>query len=101
MTADTGSSRELREAVATPGALLAVLLRDRGMTQAALAEALRRPPQMVSEIVTGKKRVTATTAVQLDRVFGFPARIWLGLQAHADLRAALDPTSPTREGDPT
>lgn len=77
----------------TPGDLLAVLLRDRGMTQAALAAATGRPPQMVSEIITGKKRVTATTAVQFQRVFGLPALVWLGLQAHVDLGCAVSTTS--------
>lgn len=94
---------EVREQIAralTPGDVLAVLLRDRGMTQAALATALGRPPQMVSEIVTGRKRVTAATAVQFQRVFGLPALVWLGLQAHADVRRALGATgNNTQEED--
>ena len=71
----------------TPGDLLAALLRDRGMSQAGLAAMLGRPAQMISEVVTGKKRVTAATAVQLQGVFGLPALVWLGLQAHTDLAA--------------
>lgn len=73
----------------TPGDLLVVLLRDRGTTQAGLAALIGRPAQMVSEIATGKKRVTATTALQLERVFGLSARVWLSLQDEADLQEAV------------
>jgi len=69
----------------TPGDLLATLLRDRGMTQAELAALIGRPAQMISEIVTSKKRVTSSTALQLERVFSLSARIWLSIQDEADL----------------
>lgn len=69
----------------TPGALLAILLRDRGWSQATLAEAIGRPAQAISEIVTGKKRVTAATARQLETALGLSARVWMMLQAETDL----------------
>ena len=69
----------------TPGDLLAILMTYHGMTRAGLASLIGRPAQMLSEIVNGKKRVTAETAMQLEDVFGMSARIWLSLQAEMDL----------------
>lgn len=72
----------------TPGELLAILLRHRSLTQSELASRIGRPVQMLSEIMNGKKRVTARTAIQLEGVFGLSARAWLGLQQELDLAAA-------------
>lgn len=69
----------------TPGGLLVILLKDRSLTQAGLAGLIGRPPQMVSEIVHGKKRVTAATALQFERIFGLSARVWLSVQHETDL----------------
>lgn len=73
----------------TPGELLAILLKHHETTQWELAERIGRPTQALSEIMNGKKRVTAATAVQLESVFGLSARTWLGLQQEMDL-AAVD-----------
>ena len=72
----------------TPGDLLVILTKHRGLTQAELAVLIGRPAQMLSEITHGKKRVTAETAIQLEDVFGLPANIWLSLQADADLKSS-------------
>jgi len=40
-----------------------------------------RPAQAINEIVRGTKEITAETAIQLERVLGVPAHIWLGLEA--------------------
>ena len=68
-----------------PGELLGEEIDVRGMTQKALAEAMMRPPQVVNEIVRGKKAITADTAVQLEDVLGISAQLWLGLQTQYDL----------------
>lgn len=71
-----------------PGELLAEELESRGMTQRALAGAMGRPPQVINEIVRGKKAITAETAIQLEEVLGTSARLWLGLQATYELTRA-------------
>jgi HTH-type transcriptional regulator/antitoxin HigA len=71
-----------------PGKLLAEELEVRDMTQKQLAEAIGRPPQAISEIIRGKKAITAETALQLERAFGTPAYLWLRLQADYDLGMA-------------
>lgn len=71
-----------------PGKLLAEELAARTLTQKALAAAMARPPRLVNEIVRGKKAITAETALQLERVLGTPAHIWLGLQCEYELARA-------------
>ena len=70
------------------GKLLAEELEVRDMTQKQLAEAMGRPAQAISEIVQGKKAITAETALPLERAFGTPAYLWLRLQAYYDLGMA-------------
>ena len=74
--------------VSPPGDTLSEELVARAMTQKELAQAMGRPQKLVNEIVRGKKRITAETALQLQRVLGIDARIWLGLQTEYDLHLA-------------
>ena len=46
------------------------------------------PPGRISEIVNGKRGITADTALRLARFFGVSPELWLGLQAEYDLRIA-------------
>ncbi len=72
-----------------PGETLADELEARGMTQVELAKAMGRPAQAISEIIRGKKRITADTALQFERVLGIPAYIWVGLQGRYELTLAM------------
>lgn len=60
----------------------------RGLSQNALARALRVPPRRINEIVLEKRGITADTALRLARYFGTSAEMWAGLQADFDLRLA-------------
>ena len=44
------------------------------------------PPNRISEIVNGKRAITADTALRLQRYFGIEANFWLNLQNEYDLR---------------
>jgi len=44
------------------------------------------PPNRISEIVNGKRGITADTALRLERYFGVEAQFWLSLQSEYDLR---------------
>lgn len=66
--------------VLPPGATLAETLEAVGMTQAELARRADRPVKTINEIVQGKSELTADTAIQLERVLGVPASLWLGLE---------------------
>jgi addiction module HigA family antidote len=48
------------------------------------------PPRRINEIVLGKRRVTAETALRLARYFDTTPQFWLGLQADYDLDVAAD-----------
>ncbi|MBL4755986.1 MAG: HigA family addiction module antidote protein [Flavobacteriales bacterium] len=43
------------------------------------------PQTRVSEIVKGRRRITADTALRLSRYFGNSAKFWLGLQDDYDI----------------
>ncbi len=53
-----------------------------------LSRDLDVPPNRISEIVNGKRGVTADTALRLERYFGVEAQFWLNLQSEYNLRIA-------------
>lgn len=71
-----------------PGFTLVEELRARGMTQRELAARIGRPPQAISEIIHGKKAITAETALDLEAALGVPAYLWLRLEARYRLALA-------------
>jgi len=56
-----------------------------GMTQVELARRMGIPLQRVNTVVTGKRAITAETAVLLARVLGTSAAFWMNLQVAVDL----------------
>ena len=74
-----------------PGEILnEEFLKPMNLSQNALARALGVPPRRVNEIVQGKRRVTADTALRLARFFGMSAEFWLGLQMDYELDVESD-----------
>ena len=59
-----------------------------GLSINALARDIDVPPNRISEVVGGKRSVTADTALRLGEYFGGSPESWLGLQADYDLRLA-------------
>ncbi len=51
-----------------------------------LSRDLAVPPNRISEIVNGKRAITADTALRLERYFQVEAQFWLNLQSEYDLR---------------
>lgn len=68
--------------------LLAEFMEPHGVSQNRLARDLDVPVGRVSEIVHGKRAITADTALRLAKYFGTSAEFWLTLQADYDLRRA-------------
>lgn len=60
------------------------------ITQHKLAVAVGVPPRRINEIVHGKRRITADTALRLGRYFGMSAQFWINLQARYDLEVEKD-----------
>ena len=65
--------------------LLEDLMKPAGLSQNALARALKVPPRRINEIVHGKRAVSADTDLRLARYFGLHEGFFLGLQAQYDL----------------
>lgn len=68
--------------------LLKEFLEPLRLSQNRAAREMSVPPRRLNEIVHGKRRITADTALRLARYFGTSERFWLGLQADYDLEEA-------------
>jgi addiction module HigA family antidote len=80
-----------RMAPVHPGEILQTLFPDPlELSQNAIARELKVPPRRIDEIVNGKRRITADTALRLARYFRVTPRYWMGLQADYDLDLAQD-----------
>lgn len=74
-----------------PGEILKLdFLEPLGMSQNMLADALGVNPRRISEIVNGKRSVTADTALRLARFWDMTPAFWLNVQARYDLDVAED-----------
>jgi len=60
-----------------------------GLSSRALAASLQVPVNRISEIVRGRRDVSADTAVRLARYFGTTHEFWLNLQTGHDLSKVL------------
>ena len=60
------------------------------LSQNQLALSMGVSPRRINEIVLGKRRVTANTALRLARYFGMSPQFWLGLQMDHDLDVTED-----------
>nr|NQU94320.1 HigA family addiction module antidote protein [Bacteroidota bacterium] len=54
-----------------------------------LAKDLKIPQTRISEILKGKRRITADTALRLCNYFGNSAKFWLGLQDDYDIEEGI------------
>jgi antitoxin HigA-1 len=73
----------------TPGEILREeFMEPLGLSINRLARDLDVPPARISEIVAGKRAITADTALRLERFFGVSAQFWLNLQSRHDLNMA-------------
>ena len=71
-----------------PGRTLAGEIAARTISANALALALRVPANRITEIINGKRGVSAETALRLGRYFGTGAQFWMNLQSGYDLAIA-------------
>ncbi len=74
-----------------PGEILnEEFLKPLAMSQNQLAKGIGVPPRRINEIVLGKRRITADTALRLAKFFSRSPEFWLGLQMDYDLDVATD-----------
>ena len=81
-----------------PGEILyEEFMKPLGVSINALAREIAVPPNRISEVVSGKRAITADTALRLGKYFGVSPEIWTGLQTNYDLRVAKRTTWPKIE----
>lgn len=69
-----------------PGEILKEeFLKELNISAYRLAKDTSIPQTRLSEIIKGKRRITADTALRLSKYFGNTAKFWLGLQDDYDL----------------
>jgi antitoxin HigA-1 len=74
-----------------PGEVLQLeFLAPLGLSQNRLALCIGVPARRINEIVLGKRRVSADTALRLGRYFDTTPQFWLGLQTDFDLDVVSD-----------
>jgi addiction module HigA family antidote len=56
-----------------------------GMSQAELARQMGVPTNRVSQLISGRRSLTAETALRLEAVLGVDATTWMNLQAACDI----------------
>ena len=72
-----------------PGEILREeFMRPLGITVSALARDIGVPANRISQIVNGKRALSADTALRLGKYFGVSPEIWLDLQSDYELRLA-------------
>ena len=71
-----------------PGEILKDELQELGISGAELARQLKVPENRVSEIMRGRRNITADTALRLGKWFGSSALFWMNLQKSYELRSA-------------
>jgi addiction module HigA family antidote len=70
--------------------LLEDFLKPMGLSQTKIATDIGVPPRRINEIILGKRRITADTALRLARYLGMSPQFWLGLQMDYDLDVESD-----------
>lgn len=71
--------------IAHPGRFLKRELEARGLSANRLALDLGVPSGRITDILNGRRGITADTAVRLGRYFGNRAQFWLDLQSQYDI----------------
>ena len=71
--------------ISHPGRLLKRELKTRGLSANRLALDLSVPSGRVTDILNGRRSISADTAVRLGRYFGNSAQFWLDLQSQYDI----------------
>lgn len=72
-----------------PGEVLAEELEERGVSATELARQIRVPANRISQLINGKRMITADTALRLGHWLGMNPQFWMNLQAQYDLHAAM------------
>ncbi|MGV3767711.1 MAG: HigA family addiction module antitoxin [Chitinophagaceae bacterium] len=73
------------DVVLHPGDVLMDELEARGLLKSVFAEQLGIKPGHLSELLHGKRNVSASTALKLEKLLDIPAEYWMRIQVYYDL----------------
>ncbi|MEM8985175.1 MAG: HigA family addiction module antitoxin [Pseudomonadota bacterium] len=73
-----------------PGEILKEELDALGVSASELSRRLNVPENRMSEIIRGRRNITADTALRLGKWFGTSAAFWMNLQKNYELRKAAE-----------
>lgn len=79
-----------------PGELLREELEERGISQTVFAKKLNIHQPHLSDLLKGKRRISASIALKLEKELGISAEFWLNLQVLYEL--ALEREKPQEAG---
>ncbi|TAN01179.1 MAG: addiction module antidote protein, HigA family [Chitinophagaceae bacterium] len=68
-----------------PGELVKEEMEERNLTQKEFAKMLDIEQSNLSDILNGKRRLNASFALKLEKIWGINAELWVGLQARYEL----------------
>lgn len=73
-----------------PGKILAEKIKEYNLTVTSLAEGLCVTYNRISEIINGKRSITADTALRLEYFLGIEADFWMNLQTRYELDITIE-----------
>ena len=76
-----------------PGLILKKVIEDRKINKSLFANDIGIKPSNLSEIFSGKRMISATTSLYIERALSIDAEYWLGLQMKHNLSVARDKIS--------
>ena len=65
--------------------LMEEFLKPMNITAYRLSKSIKIPQTRISQIIKGKRRITADTALRLSKYFGTSVKFWLGIQNDYDI----------------
>lgn len=73
-----------------PGEILGDELETMGLSAKRLADVIQVPPNRLYQLLSGKRSMTADTALRLSQYFGMSADFWMNLQSSYELDLARE-----------
>jgi len=70
--------------------LKVMILEERGLSQKWLADKIGCSTKKISEICNNKRGISPAFAINLEKVFGISAEMWVTMQAKWELQQARD-----------
>jgi len=70
-----------------PGEYIRDELKARGIKQKEFAKKMDLHTSFVSELISGKRKVTPATALKLEKILGISAKFWVSMQADYDVES--------------